>query len=268
MPGSTGSAQASLPPANGSSPDEAGVYNEPGPGRGTTGRQPGNVMSWFNSWSSSPAESWLDDQRQRMVDHQIRRRGVHDGRVLAAMQRVPRHVFVPESARHEAYDDRPLVIGFEQTISQPYIVAKMTELAECGPGDRVLEIGTGSGYQTAILGELASAVYTVERIEALLHRAERALREQGYDNVAFRLGDGFAGWPEEAPFDAIVVTAAPADVPVRLKEQLADGGRLVVPVGEERQDLLVLRRRGDEWTERSVIPVRFVPMIAGATDAS
>jgi len=184
-------------------------------------------------------------------------------RVAAALLKVPRQRFVPDDAQHAAYTNRPLSIGHGQTISQPFIVALMTELAEVGPGDRVLEIGTGSGYQAAVLAELAARVYTIEIVRPLGERARDVLRGLGYDNVETRVGDGYRGWPDAAPFDAIVVTAAPEQVPGALIDQLAPGGRLVAPVGPQDgdQQLLVLRKnaRGDALTE-SVLPVRFVPM--------
>jgi protein-L-isoaspartate(D-aspartate) O-methyltransferase len=201
--------------------------------------------------------------RKEMVERQIRARGVDDERVLRVMEKVGRHFFVPEQYSEMAYDDSPLPIGFGQTISQPYVVAYMTAAAEVGPGDRVLEIGTGSGYQAAILAELAEEVYTIERIEALAENAEKRLRMMGYDNVHVRWGDGYKGWPEKAPFDVIIVTAAPPDVPEKLKEQLAEGGRMVVPVGSFFQELYFLRRTEDGIEKEKLFPVRFVPMVEG-----
>jgi protein-L-isoaspartate(D-aspartate) O-methyltransferase len=185
-------------------------------------------------------------------------------RVIQALQRVPRHRFVPESLQDLAYQDTPLPIGNDQTISQPYIVALMTELAEIGPGDVVLEIGTGSGYQAAVLAEIAREVYTIEIIEPLGRSAMRVLDELGYDNVTVRIGDGYAGWPDKAPFDAIVVTAAPEIVPPALLEQLKPGGRLVIPVGAEyaTQILRVLEKSSTgQLTTTDVAPVRFVPFL-------
>jgi protein-L-isoaspartate(D-aspartate) O-methyltransferase len=200
-------------------------------------------------------------QRNSMVDEQIERRGVTDARVLAAMRAVPRHLFVPESLRAESYDDRPLPIGEGQTISQPYIVALMTSLLEPRPGDRVLEIGTGSGYQAAVLARLVRDVYTIEILEPLARQAERALAEQGLRNVHVRVGDGYQGWPEEAPFDGIIVTAAAPDHPPKpLLDQLKVGGKMVIPVGRFFQDLLVITKAADGIEKRNVIPVRFVPM--------
>jgi protein-L-isoaspartate(D-aspartate) O-methyltransferase len=185
-------------------------------------------------------------------------------RVIQALQRVPRHRFVPASLQDLAYQDTPLPIGNDQTISQPYIVALMTELAEVGPGDVVLEIGTGSGYQAAVLAEIAHEVYTIEIIEPLGRGAMRVLDELGYDNVTVRIGDGYAGWPDKAPFDAIVVTAAPEIVPPALLEQLKPGGRLVIPVGAEyaTQILRVLEKSSTgQLTTTDVAPVRFVPFL-------
>ena len=199
-----------------------------------------------------------------MVEDQIASRGVEDERVLAAMGKVPRHEFVPASRREMAYRDHPLPIEHEQTISQPYIVAVMTELAAVGPKSKVLEIGTGSGYQAAILGEVAGEVYTIEIVEPLAKRAKALLEKMGYDNVHVRHGDGYQGWPDEAPFDAIVVTAAPPKIPEPLKQQLAVGGRMVVPVGDKRQDLLVITRTADGYEERNEFPVLFVPMTGEA----
>jgi protein-L-isoaspartate(D-aspartate) O-methyltransferase len=198
-----------------------------------------------------------------MVARQIRARGVKDERVLAAMRKVPREEFVPESVRASAYEDGPLPIGEGQTISQPYIVALMTELLEVKPGDKVLEIGTGSGYQAAILADLTPEVYTIEIIPALAMRAEETLKRLGYTRVRVRVGDGYLGWPEYAPFDGIIVTCAPTDVPEPLKEQLKDGGRMVIPVGSQLagQTLYVLRKTGKKLEQTEVIPVRFVPMV-------
>ena len=203
--------------------------------------------------------------RERMVAEQIEARGVRDARVLAALRRVPRHEFVLEEDRDRAYRDGPLAIGQGQTISQPYIVAIMTALAAPGPDDRVLEIGTGSGYQAAVLAELAGEVYSIEIVEPLAERAAATLQRLGYP-VQLRQGDGYRGWPEAAPFDAIVVTAAPKRVPQALLEQLADGGRLVIPVGEGVQELEVHRRTADGIEVERVLAVRFVPMTGEAQE--
>jgi protein-L-isoaspartate(D-aspartate) O-methyltransferase len=205
------------------------------------------------------------EARRRMVEEQIRARGVTDPAVLAAVQAVPRHLFVPEAERDEAYADRPLPIGAGQTISQPYIVALMTSLLNLRPGARVLEVGTGSGYQAAVLSKVAAEVYSIEILRPLGERARGTLAALGCRNVHLRIGDGYKGWPEAAPFDGIVVTAAPPHIPEPLLRQLKVGGRLVIPVGEAYQDLIVLTRRADGGFDRtSVLPVRFVPMTGEA----
>ena len=204
--------------------------------------------------------------RRAMVDRQIRRRGVSDERVLKALEEVPRHWFVPEDQRGRAYDDYPLPIGYDQTISQPYIVGLMTELLKPSPGDTVLEIGTGSGYQAAVLSRVVDKVYSIEIVEPLCKRARSILNEQGYGNVEVRCGDGYDGWPEHAPFAGIILTAAPEKVPQPLLDQLADGGRLVVPEGRYNQDLVVYEKQGGEIRRREVIPVRFVPMTGKAEE--
>lgn len=199
-------------------------------------------------------------QRRQMVERQLRARGIRDGRALAAMEKVPRHRFVPPAAAHLAYADHPLPIGQEQTISQPYIVAYMTEAAEVSASDKVLEIGTGSGYQAAILGELAKEVYTIEIIPELADRARRTLEEMNYKNVHLKTGNGYLGWPEHAPFDAIVVTAAPDEVPPALIEQLAVNGKLVIPVGTGAQEMTVITKTEKGLIEQKTLAVRFVPM--------
>ena len=202
--------------------------------------------------------------RARMVANQIASRDVKDARVLAAMREVPRHRFVPEALQRQAYEDRPLPIGHDQTISQPYIVALMTALARPGPGDRALEVGTGSGYQAAVLSRLVSHVYTIELVDALARSAEQHLKELGYTNVTTRAGDGYAGWPEMAPFDIILVTAAPDHVPAPLLEQLKAGGRMVVPVGPvaDVQELQLIEKDSEGRTRSTrVAPVRFVPLL-------
>jgi len=203
--------------------------------------------------------------RARMVEDQVRARGVTDARVLSAMREVPRHRFVPESERGLAYSDQPLPIGWGQTISQPYVVALMCSLLDLEPDDRVLEIGTGSGYHAAVLSRLAGEVYSIEIVEPLGRRAGETLAALGYDNVRVRVGDGYEGWPEAAPFDAVVLTAAPPEVPGPLLEQLAVGGRLVVPVGGAwQQELQVISRTADGYETERVAPVRFVPMTGKA----
>jgi protein-L-isoaspartate(D-aspartate) O-methyltransferase len=199
-------------------------------------------------------------QSDRMVKEQIESRGVKDPRVLAAMRSVPRHLFVPPASRDDAYGDFPLPIGDSQTISQPYIVALMSELLEVGPGSRVLEIGTGAGYQAAVLAAMGVEVYSIEILPRLCERARETLAELEVDRVEVRCGDGYGGWPEEAPFDGIIVTAAPATVPGPLLDQLAEGANMVIPVGNFYQELKVITRVGRNFQERSVIPVRFVPM--------
>lgn len=197
-----------------------------------------------------------------MVEEQIAGRGVENAAVLDALRQVPRHLFIPENVRDQAYEDRPLPIGEGQTISQPYIVALMTQLADLGADDKVLEIGTGSGYQAAVLSRIVREVYSIEILEPLGRRAAGTLRRLGYDNVHVTVGDGYGGWPEEAPFDAILVTAAaPDQPPPPLEEQLKVGGRMVIPVGKYFQDLVVLTRTPKGKVRRSVIPVRFVPMV-------
>ena len=200
-------------------------------------------------------------KRSRMVETQIVARGVRDPRVLAAMREVPRHLFVSEAQRAEAYEDRPLPIAGNQTISQPYIVALMTELLELNPGARVLEIGTGSGYQSAVLGRCAREVYSIEILPELAQSAAAKLKELKVDNVTVKADDGYRGWPEHAPFDGIIVTAAPERIPEPLLDQLAPGGRMVIPVGGFFQNLKVFRKGADgKVTEKDIIPVRFVPM--------
>ena len=212
---------------------------------------------------SRPLPSASDEYaaaREEMVREQIEARGVRDARVLAALRKVPRHLFVPPEEQGEAYNDYPLAIGHGQTISQPYIVGYMTEALELKPHDRVLEIGTGSGYQAAILAELVTEVYSIEIVEALAKEAEARLHRLGYSKVQVRAGDGYRGWPEAAPFDAIIVTAAPGHVPQPLIDQLREGGRMVLPLGAWEQDLVRLRRTREGIVREYLLPVRFVPM--------
>lgn len=215
---------------------------------------------------AEPAVDRFAAERERMVVEQIEARGVADARVLAALRSVPRHELVPRGQRDAAYEDVPLPIGHGQTISQPYIVALMTELARIGPGSRVLEVGTGSGYQAAVLAACGAEVWTIEIVAPLAERAARDLARLGYERVHVRAGDGYRGWPEHAPFDAIVVTAAPPEVPAPLREQVRVGGRIVIPVGETGalQSLEVHERTEDGFRIERVAPVRFVPMTGEA----
>lgn len=214
----------------------------------------------------SPTPSPTPDRhlgaRLDMVDLQIQRRGVSDPDVLEAMRTVPRHLFVPDKWQDEAYADHPLPIGYQQTISQPYIVAWMTELLQLDSGDKVLEVGTGSGYQAAVLGELDVQVYTVEIIEALALQATERLAAMGYDQVYVEHRDGYHGWPEAAPFDAIIVTCAPDHIPPPLVQQLKDGGRMVIPVGPPGgyQSMFLVTKEGDRVTSRNLGGVSFVPL--------
>jgi len=197
------------------------------------------------------------------IQEDLINRGIHDSRVLDVFRRVPRELFVPNEYIKYAYEDRPLPIGYGQTISQPYIVALMSELLELQEQDKVLEVGTGSGYQTAILAGLCAHVYSIEVIEALYESAKERLERLGYTNVTLKCADGYLGWPEYAPFDGIIVTCAPSHIPPPLLQQLAQGGRMVIPVGNERgvQELLQVKKQGDKIHQRSVIPVTFVPLV-------
>jgi protein-L-isoaspartate(D-aspartate) O-methyltransferase len=203
--------------------------------------------------------------RTEMVATQIEKRGVTDPRVTHVMRTVPRHEFVPPESRSAAYSDGPLPIGHGQTISQPYIVAVMTEALKPQPADRILEVGTGSGYQAAVLSPLVRDVYTIEIVEPLAKRAAETLERLGCDNVHVRAGDGYRGWPEAVPFDAIIVTCAPDAVPQALVDQLREGGRMVIPVGPEGgvQELVLLEKRGGKLDQTNLLPVRFVPMTGG-----
>ncbi len=202
-------------------------------------------------------------QRMEMVRSQIASRGITDHKVLEAFRKVPRHLFVPHDYRRFSYADQPLPIGEGQTISQPYIVAYMTENLNLVPGEKVLEIGTGSGYQAAILAETEAIVYTIEVIEPLALRAKDILEDQGYKNIFMKTGDGYQGWAEHAPFDAIMVTCSPTNIPEALTDQLAEGGRMIIPVGRQQgiQYLYLLEKRNGKIRQRNVMPVRFVPMI-------
>jgi protein-L-isoaspartate(D-aspartate) O-methyltransferase len=199
-----------------------------------------------------------------MVERQIRARGISAPAVLEAIAAVPRHRFVPEALAPRAYDDTPLPIGYDQTISQPYVVAYMTEAAALRPDAKVLDIGTGSGYQAAVLAEIVSRVHSIEIVPELAERSRRLLADLGYDNVEVSTGDGYGGWPDEAPFDAIVVAAAPDHVPPALVEQLAVGARLVIPVGRFAQEILIVTKTASGSTTEAVLPVRFVPMTGEA----
>lgn len=214
----------------------------------------------ISSVGCSSGERAYAELRERMVRRQIEDRGIDDAHVVAAMRIVPRHRFVPARYRSLAYSDSPLPIGLDQTISQPYIVALMTASLDCDPDHRILEVGTGSGYQAAVLAEIVDTVYTVEIIPELARRARAVLDTLGYGTVAVRAGDGYDGWPEAAPFDGIIVTAAAPKVPDPLVEQLRMGGRLVIPVGERLQSLHVYEKRADGLELLSSLPVRFVPM--------
>jgi len=212
------------------------------------------------------AEAMTDDryaqEREQMVQKQLKRRGISDERVLSAFRRVKRHLFVPQNYLDLAYSDQPLPIGHNQTISQPYIVAFMTETLDLKETDRVLEVGTGSGYQAAILAQICQEVYTIEIIPELGRSARKLLADRGYTNVHVRIGDGYKGWAEHAPYDAIIVTCSPTHVPEPLGKQLAEEGCMIIPVGKKfAQELIRLRKKEGELVEESVLPVRFVPMV-------
>jgi len=203
--------------------------------------------------------------RDQMVKNQIENRGVRDESVLAAMRKVPRHKFVPENLQYSAYDDTPLPIGEGQTISQPYIVGLMTECLKLQSDDTVLEIGTGSGYQAAVLAEIAKQIYSIEIVQPLCEEARARLRELGYDNIKIMCGDGYQGWPEYAPFDGIIDTAAPDHIPQPLIDQLKPDGRMIIPVGDWFQELMLIKKSRDGKVKKeTVIPVRFVPMTGEA----
>lgn len=211
--------------------------------------------------AQKPADEYAA-QRKAMVRNQIAYRGVTSNKVLEAMRRVERHLFVPAALQDHAYEDRPLPIGYGQTISQPYIVAYMTEILRLKPDDRVLEIGTGSGYQAAVLAELCDSVFSMEIVEPLAKSAKQTLQNLGYKNVYVKYGDGYKGWPGKAPFDAIIVTCAPEKVPIPLKEQLSEGGKMIIPVGDSFvQELYLLQKKNNKIIQKTVLPVRFVPML-------
>lgn len=208
-----------------------------------------------------PQTDKYESLRQKMVDRQIRNRGINSTEVLNAMKTVPRHLFIPENYRDEAYNDYPLPIGYGQTISQPYIVAYMTDAVRPTSDKKALEIGTGSGYQAAVLAEIVDTVYTIEIVPELAEEAAARLKQLGYDNIVCKYGDGYKGWPEHAPFDIIVVTAAPETIPQPLIDQLAEGGRLIIPVGAAGsvQELILMIRKNGRITTQRLTFVRFVP---------
>ncbi len=220
------------------------------------------MFSIFTNWRHSEADSndKYESIRQKMVETQIIRRNITDSNVLKAMRTVPRHLFVAKRYQNEAYSDHPLPIASNQTISQPYIVAIMTELIKIDSSSKVLEIGTGSGYQAAILGEISDSVYSIEIIPELAVRAGELLDSLGYKSVFVKAGDGYKGWPEVEPFDAIIVTAAAPEIPQPLIDQLKIGGRMIIPVGMGQQDLILITKNETGIIKKSIIPVRFVPM--------
>jgi protein-L-isoaspartate(D-aspartate) O-methyltransferase len=220
------------------------------------------VLTTFILNRCIPTYSKYDVKREQMVEEQIVARGIIDKKVIHAMSQVERHKFVPEELVNLSYDDHPLSIGFEQSISQPYIVAFMTELLELNGTSKVLEVGTGSGYQAAVLAQICKEVYTVEIVNALSEKAQNTIKEAGYNNVFFKVGDGYQGWAENAPFDAIIVTCAPENIPPALKNQLAEGGRMIIPVGRSYvQKLVLIKKVNGKMNEHTVLPVRFVPMV-------
>ena len=225
------------------------------------------VFGWSLFSQAEVDDQTLDRFRETMVRTQIEARDIKDRRVLDAMRTVKRHLFVPKGLIHRAYRDHPLPIGYDQTISQPYIVALMTTLLNPEPDDVILEIGAGSGYQAAILAEVVKEVYTIEIVAPLAERAKKLLNDQlEYSNIHVRAGDGYQGWPEHAPFDGIIVTAAPEHIPQPLIDQLKIGARLVIPVGDKEQQLMVLQKNADQVVKRTVLPVNFVPMTGQAEE--
>lgn len=221
------------------------------------------------SWSGNVSEEGFAVMRKEMVDNQIRSRGIHDEKILEVLQNVSRHKFVPSELRKSAYSDEPLPIGYGQTISQPYIVAFMTEALKIKSTDRILEVGTGSGYQAAVLSKLGSEVYTMEIVEPLYREVTERLQRLGYHNIYTRHGDGWKGWPEKAPFDKIIITAAADEVPEALVEQLVDEGMMIVPIGGqfETQYLVIGVKKGELFETTETIPVRFVPLIRGHSES-
>jgi len=218
-----------------------------------------HYMNTVHSSGSSQGDKYVE-KRWDMVENQIVSRGIKNAKVIDAMLKVKRHLFLPENYIDSAYADNPIPIGKEQTISQPYIVALMTELLGPLPGKKILEVGTGSGYQAAVLAETGCDVYTVEIIEDLATQSRKILDESGYSNIKFRIGDGYEGWEEHAPFQGIIVTAAPAQIPEKLVDQLSTGGRLVIPVGDTNQELLLIEKTIEGITKKRITSVRFVPM--------
>jgi len=218
------------------------------------------LISMNISNTSQTNDDKYTQARFRMVEIQIEHRGIRDADVLEAMRTVPRHLFVPINLKRSAYTDQPLPIGHNQTISQPYIVAYMTESLQLKKNEKVLEIGTGSGYQAAVLGEIVDSVYTIEIVEPLLKSAEKKLDKLGYKNIFCKVGDGYLGWPEASPFDAIIITAAPPRIPEPLIDQLKEGGRMILPVGEWYQELVLITKKNGKISKKKLLPVRFVPM--------
>ncbi|MBD3415446.1 MAG: protein-L-isoaspartate(D-aspartate) O-methyltransferase [Candidatus Aminicenantes bacterium] len=204
----------------------------------------------------------LKKKQKQMVEIQLKTRGIRDPKVLEAMNKVQRHEFVPNNLNMNAYDDEPLPIGSGQTISQPYVVAYMTEVLKLKGEERVLEIGTGSGYQAAVLAEIAKQVFTVEVSKELAEKAQRILEKLGYHNIEYKIGDGTLGWEEHAPYDAIMVTAAPGKTPEPLKEQLRSGGRMIIPVGHAFQNLILYEKSDGKIKKKKLLPVRFVPLVS------
>jgi protein-L-isoaspartate(D-aspartate) O-methyltransferase len=223
------------------------------------------VMGVYTALAATNAEV-LMFAREKMVKEQIQRRGITNKRVLEAMRKIERHLFVPEKLRNLAYTDGPLPIGYNQTISQPYIVAFMTQAVQLNPDDRVLEIGTGSGYQAAVLAEIVKEVYTIEIVEPLAESARLLLDSMGYQNIKVKYGDGYKGWQEHAPFDAIIVTAAPPNIPQELINQLKIGQKMIIPVGELYQELYLITKTETGFDKKSLLPVRFVPMVKPRED--
>jgi protein-L-isoaspartate(D-aspartate) O-methyltransferase len=224
-------------------------------------RMLGALTALFTGSNCAATAQDFEAARRRMVETQLQAEGIRSEPVLQAMGRVPRHLFVPPEVRDRAYENTPLPIGLGQTISQPFIVAYMTEVLQVSRGHTVLEIGTGSGYQAAILAELARDVLTIEIVPQLADRARKALADAGYSNVTVRTGNGYLGWPERAPFDRIIVTAAPDTIPQALVDQLAVGGIMVAPVGTQSQEIVIVTKTADGVAEKRTLPVRFVPMV-------